>query len=134
VSELLIHHLDSLIVLLFKSLGVVLTELFQLDLDLLDTLSEDLLFVLDAINDLLAIATERFLLGLDLLIDLENIVMDLLDRLEGVFIKLDLRVIQQEGEPLHQVIVLVDQLLTLEKLEVLELLLGLDKHSGALFR
>ena len=94
VSKLLIHHLDGFIVLFFESLGVVLAELFQFNFNFLNALCEDLLFVLDAINDLLAIAAERLLFSLNLLVNLEDIVMNLLDRLEGILVKLNLRVIQ----------------------------------------
>jgi len=36
VSQLIIHHLDGLVVLIFESLGVVLAELVELDLDFLE--------------------------------------------------------------------------------------------------
>ena len=42
-------------------------------------------------------------------------------------------VVVEEAQPLNQVVVLVDQLLALEKLEVLEFLLGCHEDCGALF-
>ena len=79
VSQLIIHHLDGLVILIFESLGVVLAELVELDLYLLEALSEHLLLRVQAVHDLLAIAPQGLLLGFNVLVDLEDLVVCLLD-------------------------------------------------------
>jgi hypothetical protein len=116
VSQLIIHHLDGLVVLIFESLGVILAELVELDLDLLEALSEYFLLGVKAVYDLLAIASQGLLLGLNVLVDIEDLVLGLLDLLDMLLQDLQPWVVKEEAQLVDQVVVLVDQLLPLKNL------------------
>lgn len=119
------------IILVFITLGVVLTETLKLLLDLVKAFLEDSLLQNNFVFNVVTILLKGPLFGFNESVNSEDLGMALSDGLGLVVAEGLVAIVIEEAEPVNEVSVLINDLLAAVGLEILELLLTLDKDLCA---
>jgi hypothetical protein len=111
------------VVFIFGSLVSIFLELVKSDLDFVKVLLEHLFFHDNFVLDLVSVLSQSTLFLLNVAVNTEDLVVSLCHRLSLLFEELQAGIVIKETKPFHEVSVLIQYLLTLEKLEILEFFL-----------